>query len=492
MAAGDRERLRALLESNPSEALKLINELNRKRMIPHAGGQDQVMASTARFLILDAGRRWGKTEVGAARAIRQCRKHEQMVWWVAPTYKVVKRGYRKVLQQLDKRLLTHEPPQDSAFDAGRSVILKFKNGSRMEFYSAERPEGMLGEGVDFAVLDEAAIMPKNIWEQIVRPTLMDRQGGALMISTPRGRNWFYYMWLRGQDPDHADYQSWKFTTRDNPYIADEEVEEMEESMPLIIYQQEVLAEFIASAGSVFRFDHDIIVPRVEPKGHVYVGVDLAKTTDFTVFEAANADTGAPCGYDRFNDVSWPMQRNRLKSFVRKLRKAGATHVSIVMDSTGVGDPFVDDLEADGYDVVGINFTKTKQHMVMQLAKDLEDGLVRIGPERIEEIENYTYKVTDKGRFTYSAPEGQHDDVVSALMLRHWGIVQEGAPNLTAISVDDALEADDVDAGAEESGYEPDEDWSDLLDDNVDTGKPEFTEVRADSAASIMARASAWS
>lgn len=484
MAVDDRERLKSLLENNPSEAIKLINELNAKRMIPHTGGQDQVMSAEERFQILCAGRRWGKTEVGAARAIRATRKHQQMVWWVAPTYKIVKRGYRKVLSQLDKRLLTHEPPQDSAFDAGRSVVLKFKNQSRMEFYSAERPEGMLGEGVDFVVLDEASKMPKNVWEQTVRPTLMDHQGRSLMISTPTGRNWFYYLWLRGQDPDHADYRSWQYTTADNPYIPPEEVEEMEESMPLIVYQQEVLAQFISSAGSVFRFNDDIVVPHGKPHGHVVVGVDLAKTNDFTVFEAACSEDGTPCGYDRFNDVSWPMQRNRLKSFVRKLRKDGATHVSIAMDSTGVGDPFVDDLEADGYDVIGINFTKTKQHMVMQLAKDLEDGYVRIGPERVEEIENYTYQVTDRGRFTYSAPEGQHDDVVSALMLRHWGIVQEGAPNITAISVDDANEPDDPDV-------EVDEDWSDLLDDQIDTGVPEMTTIRPDSTAAIMARSSAW-
>ena len=120
-----------------------------------------------------------------------------VTWWVAPTYKVVKRGYREVLRQLPREYLTHDPQPDTNFDAGRSVILRFKNGSQIEFYSAERPEGMLGEGVTFAVLDEAAIMPSRIWQQVVSPTLMDHQGGACLISTPRGRNWFYQAWKRG-------------------------------------------------------------------------------------------------------------------------------------------------------------------------------------------------------------------------------------------------------------------------------------------------------
>lgn len=482
------DRLRALAKSDPEGFRKLIASLDDKIVVPHAGGQQEIMDCSARFQVLDAGRRYGKTKVGAKKALKRARVSKQMVWWVAPTYKVVKRGYREVLRQLPDGVLTHTPPQDSAFDAGRSVILRFKNGSRMEFYSAERPEGMLGEGVDFAVLDEAAIMPKHIWEQTVRPTLMDRQGSAMFISTPRGRNWFYYLWLRGQDKDHAEYVSWKHPTSDNPYIADEEIEEMRESMPLIIFQQEVLAEFIASAGSVFRFNDDIVVARQRAGGHVVVGVDLAKSNDFTVFDAARADDREPCGYDRFNDVSWPVQRNRLKSFVRKLVNEGATHVTLVMDSTGVGDPFVDDMEAAGYDVVPINFTKTKQHMVMQLAKDLEDGFVRLGPERREEFENYTYKVTDAGRFTYGAPEGQHDDVVSAKMLQHWGLVQEGAPNITAVSVGDDEEPQDP---SEE--YDAPDDWSDLIDADLaeDTGVPVVTTIHEDSAAAIMARSEAW-
>lgn len=422
------------------------------------------------------------TVVGAKKALKQCRKDEQMVWWCAPTYKVVKRGYREVLRQLPNDVLTHTPPQDSAFDAGRSVILKFKNGSRLEFYSAERPEAMLGEGVDFIVLDEAATMPKGVWETIVRPTLIDREGKALMISTPRGRNWFYYLWLRGQDKKQSNYMSWRFPTAANPHLPASEIEEMKATMPLLTFQQEVLAEFIASAGAVFRFNTNIIISTVKPQGHVVVGVDLAKSNDFTVFSAANADDAMPCGYDRFNEIAWGVQRNRLRQFVKDLKKNGATHVTLVMDSTGVGDPIVEEIEADGYDVVPINFTKYKHHMVTQLSKDLEDGAVRLDEEEeTHEFENYAYKITDAGRWTYNAPEGQHDDCVSAKMLQHWGIVQEGAPDVTSISANDPIEEEDED----------EEDLSYLYEDQVDTGIPEITTIEADSTAMLMGRREAW-
>lgn len=427
------------------------------------------------------------TVVGAKKALRTCRQSDKMVWWVAPTYKVVKRGYKEVLRQLPDNVLTHVPPQESAFDAGRAVALKFKNGSRIEFYSAERPDGMLGEGVDFVVLDEAATMGKSVWEQIVRPTLIDREGRALMISTPRGRNWFYYLWLRGQKDSEKLYKSWRFPTSANPHLPASEIGELRTELPLLTFEQEVLAEFIASSGTVFRFGEKAIVQRVKPEGHVVVGIDLAKSNDFTVFSAARISDLKPCGFDTFTDVAWSVQRNRIKAFVKRLERAGAEHVTLVMDSTGVGDPIVEDIESEGFDVVPINFTKTKQHMVTQLSKDLEDGHVFIDQEEnLSEYENYAYKITDGGRWTYSAPEGQHDDCVSAKMLQHWGLVQAGSPGLLLVTAAPDNESGAEEANPEEYRYLEEDDYAE------DTGIADVKIILPDSPSAIMQRSWAWS
>jgi hypothetical protein len=487
MASTGKQKLLELAEADPEAARKLLTALQKKTVTPHVGGQSEIMNDDTRFQIVCCGRRFGKTVVGAKKALKKSRTPNQMIWWIAPTYRVVKRGYNELLRQLPDGVLAHTPPNDSSFDAGRAVILKFKNGSRMEFYSAERPEGMLGASVDYVVLDEAATMPKNVWETVVRPTLIDREGQALMISTPRGRNWFYYLWLRGQKTEDKSYMSWRFPTAANPHLPAAEIAEMKSSMPLITFEQEVLAEFISSAGAVFRFNEKIILTEVKPSGHVVVGIDLAKSNDFTVLTAANAATMMPCAYDRFNEVAWAVQRGRIKNFVKALRRGGATHVTLVMDSTGVGDPIVEEMEADGFDVIGINFTKRKQHMVTQLSKDLEDGDVRLNEnEEIPEFENYTYKITDAGRWTYSAPEGQHDDCVSAKMLQHWGIVQEGAPEITSIT------AGDLERTAAEDD-EDEDDLSYLMEDEimVDTGKPTLEVFEQDTTAMLMGRSDAW-
>jgi hypothetical protein len=467
------ERLRELIEADPLQARKLLAQLKETVVVPHEF-QRPVVDSPARYKVLNCGRRWGKTKIGVKALVDSVRTQPNaLAWWVAPTYKVVKRGYRETMRQLPKQLLASDDfPPESSFDAGRSVVLRLKNGSSIEFYSAERPGGMLGEGVNFAVLDEAATMPATVWEQIVRPTLADKQGAAMLISTPRGRNWFYKRWQMGQDPQEPDWASWTFPSVSNPYLPEAEVEAARRETPALIFDQEWLAKFLASGSSVFRWPESSVegnrildngrVEGIPIKGHVFLGIDLAKTTDFTVLYGADETHSHNVLFERFQAVSWPEQKRRIRRAVALLENEGATAVTLVMDSTGVGDPIVEDLEEDGYDVVGLNFTTYKNKMVSLLAKDLEEGRTFILDQGARtEFENYGMKQTANGRLVYSAPEGEHDDAVSAKMLSHWGLVNEGAPSIQSLG--SAVEAPQE----REHGEEPQEredDYSDLLDD----------------------------
>jgi hypothetical protein len=465
------ERLAALAQNDPQEFRRVMASVRAKTVIPHAG-QQKVLESKARFKVMNCGRRWGKTVLAAKMAVAAARKKNQMVWWVAPTYKITKRGYAEVLKQIPDGLLTHAAPPDTNFDAGRSVILRFRNGSRMEFYSAERPEGMLGAAVDFAVLDEAAIMPGRIWNQIVSPTLIDHLGKALMISTPRGRNWFYKAWLKGQDPQQTEWDSWTFTTQDNPTLPEGEADRMAADMPRMEADQEIFAKWLAAGSAVFtwepRAEQDSIilengmVDGVEPGGFVVLGIDLARTNDYTVLYGARMRDRRNCYFERMQAVTWPEQKRRIRRAVKSLRRAGAENVMLIMDSTGVGDPIVEDLEAEGYDVVGINFTTHKANMVRLLAKDLEEAEALVLKDAfLDEFRNYQMNVTPAGRFTYAAPEGENDDVVAAKMLQHWGIINEAFGEVTMLTSDGSMVGQSADSDDEEE-YD---DWSDLLDDD---------------------------
>jgi hypothetical protein len=492
------QKLLDLAEADPQAALRLLEELEGLVVRPHAA-QRQVLENDARFKLLDCGRRWGKTKIAAHIILKEARKPKQMLWWVAPTYRIVKRGYKEILRQLPPDVLAAPAPPDSNFDAGRPAILKFKNGTVMEFYSAERPEGMLGEGVDFAVLDEAARMPENIWAETVRPTLMDRQGGALIISTPRGRNWFYRAYRRGQDPEEIEWASWKFPSWTNDTLPPGEIETMKDDLPAVIYKQEVEAEFLAAGSNVFIVPEEILQEeKVKPDGHVVFGVDLAKTTDFTVIYGANAKTRENCYYDRFQDVTWPKQRRRIIRAVRRVLQNGATGVTILMDSTGVGDPMVDELEELGFDVIGKNFTTWKDKMIKLLAKDMEDGKAFVlDNDQVGEFEQYELNITPGGRITYAAPAGEHDDVVSAKMLQHWGVVNEGVPDATFIdgvdtsSIYESEIESVLDDNPDDDEMPDDEDWDWDLEE-ADTGIPVITEIKARTPQELANDPRVWS
>jgi hypothetical protein len=471
--ASDYGRILALKEGDPEAFRKLMLELSKLTLKPHAG-QRLVLDSDARFKVMNCGRRWGKTKLAAHIFCKKARKPDQMCWWVAPTYKVVKRGYAEVIRQLPKDVLTHAPPPDTHFDAGRAVTLKFKNGSRMEFYSAERPEGMLGEGVDFCVMDEAAIMNGRIWNQVVRPTLMDRLGGALMISTPRGRNWFYKVYQQGQDLLHPDWESWTFESWTNPTLPEGEVEDMKGAMPRMEYEQEVEAKFLAAGSSTFFFDEKAIqqnrilenglIEDCPPLGYVVLGIDLARSNDYTVLYGARMRDRRNVYFDRFNAVTWPEQKRFIRRAVRTLKRHGAENVLMVMDSTGVGDPIVEDLETEGYDVVPMKFTnESKGNMVRLLSKDLEENQAFVLQDaQLDEFRSYTMALTASGKMTYAAPEGEHDDVVSAKMLQHWGCVNEGFGEMTVLLTPDTV----VQSAGNDDGDDY-ESWDDLLDDPTD-------------------------
>jgi hypothetical protein len=420
------DQFAAVAAANPAAAKKLIADFKKTIVVPHSGGQIEVLEAKERFQVCCAGRRWGKTKIAVKKALRHCMEPDKVVWWVAPNYKNVRRGYREVLRQIPPGVLAKPAPVATS----NELILQFTNGTRMEFYSAENPDSLAGEGVDYCVVDEAALISDTVWDQLLRPTLMDKHGHAFMISTPRGYNWFYRMWKSGQD-QRPGYASWRFPTETNPYIPASEIEEARHSLPLAIYEQEILASFISDAASVFRGLEDATrgLVEVEPGSHVYLGIDLAKHYDFTVITGCRSSDRLPCYHDRFNAVSWVEQRRRIHDAVAKIEAQGVT-TTVCMDTTGVGDVVFDDLEAEGLDVMPIKFTNQwKQQAVMLLAADLERGLAFINPRQRDEFESYTYEITTTGRFKYGGPENGHDDEVSAKLLEHWGVVHGGVPDV---------------------------------------------------------------
>ncbi len=455
------EQWAALAAADPAAAQRVLRSVMKSLIVPHAGGQMEVAESRARFRVIRAGRRWGKTKLAARELIlKAVAEPDQMTWWVANTYRNVRRGYREVIRQLPRELLAKEPPPSTS----NELIIQLKNGSFIEFYSGGNPDAMAGEGVDYVVVDEAALQAEHVWNQIIRPALMDTGGGGMLISTPRGRNWFWKLWERGQRAG-TGYESWHYTTADSPYVGPEELDDIRESLPDRLYRQEVLAEFLTLADTIFNLDKAVVVPStVAPSGHVTMGVDLAKHQDYTVMRASRED-GMPVWHERFKDVSWPEQRARIIDAADFILEHGAESLTIGIDATGgQGDVVYDDLDEAGYDVEPIKFSQQwKYKAVKLLGADIEQRKAVLLEDQLPEFEAFEYSITPSGNMTYQAPEGGHDDEVDATLIEHW-VARHASPGEVHV---DHFEDDQA---AEE----------------------ELAAVTADSAADIMQNPAAWS
>ena len=376
--------------------------------------QLEVLSHPARFKAADCGRRFGKTIMGENWLSEGACNEGGENWWISPIYPQSKAVFR------DMTAAFRRGGADAAFkDVSQSEFrIEFVNGAVVHFKSGDNPETLRGAGLKRVVVDEAARVKRDVWEEVLRPAVSDTGGKVLFISTPKGKNWFYALWIRGQDKLQSDFKSWKFPTSDNPKVSPEDIEQARQSLPVDVFNQEYLAEFLENSAGVFRNIPACIGScREEPlPGKAYfAGLDLARLTDFTVLSILD-QAARQVYWDRFNLLDWTVQKERIIPVIRRYK------ARLNVDSTGVGDPIYEDLRRAGLDVMGYKFTAdSKKKLIETLMIGFDQKKLSILDEKIQtnELDIFEYTIGSSGMVHYSAPEGYHDDTVIALALAYW-------------------------------------------------------------------------
>lgn len=386
----------------------------RSQWEPH-DGQRAIMTRDTRFRIIACGRRWGKSEMAAHIALeRALGEPDTTVWWVAPTYDQANNyGFDKVKPLLSPDVVADEPKRTKP----RKVSLV--NGSTISFRSAEREDSLRGGGVDFLVIDEAGSVPDRAWTDELRPTLSDTLGDMIGIGTPKGRNWFYRWFQRGQSSDYPDVASWQAPTKQNPHVPDSEIEAAKDDMPDRVFNQEYRAEFVDDTGSVFGDlrernveDYELPVSVSESTSPYRIGVDFARFDDWTVVLVLDGDDRVVAS-ERVQQTTW----DRIQTIIERLGDRYEPNI-VALDGTR-DNKIVEDIELAGYRVDPVRFTaQTKQTLIENLITELEVGLTVPASANtlINELEMYEFERSETGHVTYSAPTGFHDDCVDALAL----------------------------------------------------------------------------
>jgi len=363
---------------------------------PHAA-QRAVLDSPARFRVMMCGRRFGKSLISQNISIENGLANKKVAY-ITPTYQLGKTFFQEICKVLPEKIYKKNETD---------LTINFITGGQIRFFTGERLDALRGLKFHLVIIDEASYIAnlQDGWLNSIRPTLTDYKGLAIFLSTPRGKNFFYSLYMKGGEPD---WEAFKFTTYDNPHIDPSEIDAAKFQLPNVVFEQEYLANPMENAANPFGSEHinacvkDGIAGKAE-----YYGIDLAKSVDWTVIIGLDK-LGQVVHFERFQK-DW-MQT---KETILKLPK----NLPIMIDSTGVGDAIVEELQKKFTQMHGFKFTSTsKQQLLEALANSIQTKTISYPTGLIkEELEIFEYTFTSTG-VRYSAPSGFHDDCVIALAL----------------------------------------------------------------------------
>ena len=207
--------------------------------------QGEVFKNDKRFRVLVAGRRFGKSYLSCVELLRGAiNRPGETFFYCAPTYRMAKDIAWKTLKQLIPLAWIKSKNETD-------LKVELVNGSSIELKGTENAMALRGRSLAGVVLDEAAFMGSDVWFEVIRPALADKQGWALFISTPDGTaSWFYDLWCYVPEDETGEWQRWSYTTIDGGNVPAEEVEAARAQLDSRTFRQEFEASFENLSGLV--------------------------------------------------------------------------------------------------------------------------------------------------------------------------------------------------------------------------------------------------
>ena len=382
-------------------------------LLPH---QKAFIDCPKRYAIVCSGTKAGKSVGGAIYAAQKFTSGEGIRGlWVAPTHgQAVGIGLENIRALLPKQ---HVVERTSGI-----VSIRFKPlDSVIEFRSGDEPDNLFGGKYHFAVLDEAGRIEQRSFEA-VRSTVTATSGPLRLLSNPGPRTgWFFNLYTRGLNPDDPYVKSFKWKTADNPMIPPAEIDDARRTLTERTFRSLYEGEFLDVGSGVFQGVRECAVGALqEPRpGSLYVGgLDLARTIDYSVATVMDTASGGVVAWERWHGLGWEASVERVAALAQRYNGA-----RFVVDSTGVGDPVLEQLERAGVIVEGFKFNSTnKAQLIERLSAAIEKREVTFPPIEVlvGELESFEGTTGPSGVVRYAAPGSDHDDAVISLALAYHG------------------------------------------------------------------------
>lgn len=378
--------------------------------------QKAIDESQARFKIVRAGRKFGKTTYAQKKALDWMREPNSMHWHIAATYRQAKLISWEEFKHLIPVDALGKKPND------QDLMITLKNGSRLHLMGSDDPDALRGPAPTSVTFEEAAFQKSEVWFEIMRPNLMPKKAPVLFISTPKGYNWFYDLEEEARKSlarGETDWAIFHYSVYDNPHIDVQEIAKARASCDNpAVWNQEYMALYESSVGRVFAaLNQDKHTAALSvPSGSVYRSVDWGMRDNTACLWGYIKDKKLYIYREYLeNNMSAPQQAEVIKHMTTAQEKVVATAIS--------HDAAKEDAQMKGLTVIwhfrnaGITplrpSTRKKEHS-RQMVNDLirQDRLIidkNRCPKLWKQLMAYEWKDT-----SMETPEDTPDDAVDSL------------------------------------------------------------------------------
>ena len=371
---------------------------------------DSYVNDDYKYYVLNTSRQIGKSLLISQLVLNSAiNNNGVIVGVVSLTYKQVKLIYNNI-----SNVLQNTPIVQS--DNKSELEIRLVNGSSIKFLSIQNYDAIRGYTFDYLMIDEAAYVPPNVFQQVLQPTMLARGRKMVLCSTPRGINYFYDMYMRGMDQDDDTTISFKFDYTANPYFNLDEIEAIRKQLPDGIFRAEYLGEF-SENSTVFGNVRGVCIHSEWPKanGNLFCGIDVALFQDWCVATILDASGNLVDMY-RSKTASINKLNSELEEFLNKWKP---TKTLIELNNTGIS--VYEYLQPRVRGVEGFKTTAvSKPDLINQLQNSIEEKRIKLPtqnfiPEIYQELVDFSFSYSEKTRaIQYAALPGRNDDIVMSL------------------------------------------------------------------------------
>lgn len=381
-------------------------------------GQERVMKniirSKAMYHVVVSPRQWGKSFFGVQALLYfAINNKNSKCMWCSPTYAQASKTYKEMLLGIrDSGLIK------KFNSAENSVILV--NDSEIFFKSVTLYENLRGYSINYMILDECAYYKEEVFSSVLRPMLSVQGRKCILLSTPRGRNWFYKMFMKGQDETNHRYASYSCKTADNPFANLDEIEDARKVLPEALFKQEYEAQFVDGNGTVFTNINDAatLTKWQEPiTGETYyAGIDIAISGDYLVLTILNkAGEVVYCYRDNKKTFSFMLEQIRIS-----FNKYNPRYT--LVETNGIGNGIYEYIAKLHRSVAPFVTTNaSKQDIIEDLIFDFQEKAIKIPTKEFfahyfEELEDFGFTYSPKTKKVIYGGISGHDDCVLSLAI----------------------------------------------------------------------------